>query len=289
MTPVRFIAEVSSNHGRSLDRCVETIAVAAGAGCDGVKFQLFRLEKLFAPEVLEAMPETRERKQWELPPEFLPELAATARQEGIEFGCTPFDLEQVERLRPHVDFIKIASYELPWTALLQRCAATGKPVVLSTGMATLNEIREAVQALEAAGVSRLTLLHCVSGYPAPVGQCNLAALAALREAFPSHRIGWSDHSRNPGVIHRAVHRYDAAMVEFHIDLDGEGVEHEKGHCWLPSQIEPVIESVRDGLRADGDGIKRPAPCETGEREWRADPEDGLRPFRSLRNRWRRKP
>jgi sialic acid synthase SpsE len=284
---VQFIAEVSSNHRQSLDRCLRFISAAADVGCDGVKFQLFRLEKLFAPEVLQAMPEVRERKKWELPEEFLPDLAAAARVAGVRFGCTPFDVDQVDLLQPHVDFFKISSYELPWSELLEACAHTGKPVVLSTGMATMGEVRKAVAVLESAGVSDLTLLHCVSGYPAPPDQCNLAALGTMKKTFPSHIIGWSDHSRSQGVIHRAIHRHQAAMVEFHLDLEGEGAEYSSGHCWLPSEIEPVIASAHEGLGADGSGEKKPAECERADREWRADPHDGLRPVRAARSRLER--
>jgi N-acetylneuraminate synthase len=285
---VQFIAEVSSNHRQSLDRCLRFITSASEVGCDGVKFQMFRLEKLFAPEVLQTMPEIRERKKWELPAEFLPDLAAAARVAGIRFGCTPFDVEQVDLLRPHIDFFKISSYELPWPALLEACAHTDKPVVLSTGMATLGEVRKAVTVLESAGVSDLTLLHCVSGYPVPPEQCNLAAIGTLKTTFPAHRVGWSDHSRSQGVIHRAVHRHQAAMVEFHLDLEGEGPEYSSGHCWLPSEIGPVIASSHEGLRADGSGEKQPADCEQADREWRADPHDGLRPVRAARGRLERK-
>ena len=95
-----FIAEISSNHNGDAVRCRELIRAAAGCGCHGVKFQLFRIEKLFAPEILRASPAHRLRRRWELPLWFLPELAGCARDHGLRFGCTPFDLEAVDLLAP---------------------------------------------------------------------------------------------------------------------------------------------------------------------------------------------
>jgi N-acetylneuraminate synthase len=154
-------------------------------------------------------------------------------------------------------------------------------------MATLEETRRAVAVLDAAGCRELVLLHCVSGYPTPPEQANLAAigtlgaLGATRSAGPT-AVGWSDHSVEPGVIHRAVHRFGARMVEFHLDLDGRGAEYDAGHCWLPDAMAELIRQVRAGERADGDGRKEPAPCERADRPWRADPVDGLRPLRARR-------
>lgn len=285
---VVFVAEVSSNHHRDLVRCLAFIDKAAEIGCGAVKFQLFRIRKLFAPEILARREELRKREAWELPVGFLPELSARSRAKGIRFGCTPFYLEAVKELLPHVDFYKIASYELLWGDLLRACAGTGKPVVLSTGMATLGEVDEAVATLMNAGCEDLTILHCLSGYPAPVGECNLSAIATIRDhfrrspLFPRLRFGWSDHSVNPGVVLRAVHRWGAEMVEFHLDLEGEGEEFRTGHCWLPEQVRSLVASTQDGCSADGSGEKVPGPAESRERDWRADPGDGLRPLRKVR-------
>ena len=91
-------------------------------------------------------------------------------------------------------------------------------------------------------------------------------------------VGLSDHSVQPGVLYRAVHKYGANVVEFHLDLDGSGAEYATGHCWLPDQIAPVIDTIRVGYASDGNGVKAPAPSEQIDREWRADPSDGLRPL-----------
>lgn len=280
-----FIAEVSSNHHRDVERSLAFIDAAADVGCDAVKFQLFRVRELFAPEILAERPDLRAREAWELPVSFLPRLAARCRERSIRFSCTPFYLEAVEELRPYVDFYKVASYELLWDDLLRACAATGKPVVLSTGMAVPAEIAHAVETLRKAGCEDLTLLHCVSGYPTPLPDCNLAAIETLRRDF-NCPVGWSDHSVNPVVVSRAVERWGATTVEFHLDLDGTGDEFKTGHCWLPDQIRPVIAALRDPRVIDGTGTKAPAPSEARDRAWRADPADGLRPLRATRANWR---
>ena len=278
---VMFIAEASSNHAQDLGRALAFVDAAADAGCDAVKFQLFRISELFAPETLAMNPKLNDRVRWELPVAHLAPLAIRARQRGILFSCTPFYLDAVKELAPHVAFYKIASYELLWTDLLEACAATGKPVILSTGMATMPEIVAATETLRRAGARDITLLHCVSAYPAPPEEANLSAIAAIREATGSS-VGWSDHTRSPAVIERAVHKWNAPVVEFHLDLDGTGAEYAAGHCWLPEEIAPVIARIREAIRADGSGFKGPAPAELAAREWRADPIDGLRPLRHMR-------
>jgi len=276
-----FIAEASSNHGRDLSRAKGFVDAAADAGCDAVKFQLFKIDRMFAPEVLAQSPKHRARKAWELPLSHLGPLAEHCSVRKIQFSCTPFYREAVAELAPFVDFYKVASYELLVGDLLKACAATGKPVVLSTGMATMDEIATAARILAGAGARDVTLLHCVSAYPTPAGEANLSAIAAIRDAtgLPT---GWSDHTRRPAVIERAVHHWGARAVEFHLDLDGKGAEYAAGHCWLPHEIAPVIARIRESLIADGDGFKGPQPSELSDRDWRADPEDGMRPLKHVR-------
>ena len=278
-----FIAEVSSNHAQNLERCLQFIDCAADIGCSAVKFQLFRVETLFAPEALNTMENLRARKQWELPVEFIAPIAKRCHERNIQFCCTPFDLAAVEQLAPYVDILKIASYELLWDELLAACAKTGKPVILSTGMATMDEIAGAVAVLKQNNASQITLLHCTSAYPTPYQEANLAAIETIRTATGCP-VGWSDHTVEPGVIHRAVHRWGAPVVEFHLDLDGQGAEFATGHCWLPAQIGEVITQINHGIGADGDGHKAPTASELPDREWRADPSDGLRPLKETRRR-----
>ena len=276
-----FIAEVSSNHSSNIDRCIEFIDCAAEIGCDAVKFQLFKIDQLFAPEVLAKSEKHRMRKLWELSPALLPVLSEQCRMKGIKFSCTPFYLAAVDELQPYVDFYKVASYELLWDDLLVACARTGKPVIISTGMANLDEIKHAVKILRNNNCEP-TVLHCTSAYPTPHTEANLSAIETIRNATNCD-IGWSDHTVNAGVIHRAIHKWDAQVVEFHLDLDGKGDEFKSGHCWLPEQIKPVIRGVREAMNSDGDGIKEPVPSEMPDLLWRADPSDGLRPFKSIRN------
>jgi len=281
---VKFIAEVSSNHAQDLGRSLAFVDAAAACGFDAVKFQLFRVAELFAPEILAKSPQHSKRAAWELPLAHLEPIARRCREKNIEFSCTPFYLEAVTQLEPYVAFYKVASYELLWSDLLKACAATGKPVIISTGMAIMPEIQAAVATLEEAGADDITVLHCVSAYPSPPEQSNLSAIETIRKATGA-RTGWSDHSRSPAVIERAVHHWNAAAIELHLDLDGTGEEYHTGHCWLPEEIAPVIARIHQAFTADGNGFKEPVPAELPDREWRADPSDGLRPFKHVRKNW----
>ena len=260
-----FIAEVSSNHHRDLQRCIEFIKTAADIGCDAVKFQLFKIEELFAPEILSKSEMHRKRKQWELPVSFLPQLKQSCDEYGIQFSCTPFYLDAVAELEPFVNFYKIASYELLWDDLLAACAKTGKPVVISAGMATIEEIDHALKTLKENGASDITLLHCVSAYPTPERECNLAVLGSFRNRYQV-KVGWSDHTVSSAVINRAVHRWEADVVEFHLDLDETGDEYAAGHCWLPQQIATVIQGVKLATVIDGNPVKQFVASEASDRE-----------------------
>ena len=143
----------------------------------------------------------------------------------------------------------------------------------------------AVATLKRAQCRDITVLHCVSAYPAPPEEANLSAIEAIRNAT-GVSVGWSDHTRSPAIVERAVHRWNANAVEFHLDLDGTGAEYAAGHCWLPEEIGPVIARIREGERADGRGFKEPVAAELSDREWRADPVDGLRPLRHVRAQWK---
>jgi N-acetylneuraminate synthase len=283
MLPV-FVSEVSSNHFQDLNRAKEFIKVSSQIGCQAVKFQLFKIDKLFSPEILAKSKTHRDRKEWELPIEFLPELSSYSHKLGLLFSCTPFYLEAVKELEPYVDFYKIASYELLWDELIIECAKTGKDLVLSTGMATLDEIEHAVEVFKRHSNSKLTLLHAISGYPTPVNEANLKAIKTLRDKFKLE-VGLSDHSVSKDVITRSIYKWDASMIEFHLDLDENGAEYKSGHCWLPNQMKDTIDGIKNGLLADGTGEKVPAPSEIDDRLWRADPSDGLRPFKELREKF----
>src|SRR2546430_11503190 len=169
-----FIAEVSSNHAQDLGRSLAFVDAAADCGFDAVKFQLFRVAQLFAPEILAKSPQHRKRQAWELPVAHLEPIAQRCAEKGVAFSCTPFYLEAVKELEPYAAFYKVASYELLWSDLLKACAATGKPLILSTGMASVPEIKAAIATVRQAGARDPTLLHCVSSYPAAPGDANLS-------------------------------------------------------------------------------------------------------------------
>ena len=249
-----FIAEVSSNHGRDLERSLALIDAAAAAGCDAVKFQLFKIDQLFAPEILERSEEHRRRKRWELPVEFLPALATRAHERGIEFGCTPFYLDAVAELEPHVDFFKVASYELLWDELLAACAATDKPVILSTGMATLDEIAHGVEVVRTNGGDP-AVLHCTSAYPCPPHAANLRAMENMEIAFKVP-IGYSDHTQGIHIALAAV-ALGAEVIEKHLTLDTHlpGPDHKASIA--PFEFREMVAGIREIELALGDGVKAP--------------------------------
>ena len=282
----KFIAEASSNHGQDLARALAFVDAAADAGCDAVKFQLFRIDRVVRARNSRA--EARSiapRANGSCPLPISAPLAERARKRGIEFSCTPFYLDAVKELRA---LRRVLQDRVLRASGGTRCSKPapqrGKPVILSTGMATMPEIRPRSRRCKRARCRDITLLHCVSAYPAPREEANLSAIAAIRDATRLP-VGWSDHTRSPAVIERAVHRWGASAVEFHLDLDGKGAEYAAGHCWLPEEIAPVIARIREGDRADGAGFKGPSPSELSDREWRADPTDGLRPLRHVRACW----
>ena len=289
---VRFVAEISSNHNRDLRRAKQFIEAAAEIGCDAVKFQLFKIEELFAPEILHNSASHRKRRDWELPIEYIQPLSAHAHDLGLEFGCTPFYLDAVDILEPYVDFYKIASYEILWKELFMKCSSTGKPIVFSIGMATLDEIEDAIVTIKMGKTNSVSILHCNSAYPSPIKDSNLNTIHYLRDKLKDIvkpirlNVGWSDHSCDPAVVYRAVHHHHASEIEFHLDLDGKGDEFSAGHCWLPEEIETVIHSVQNGFNADGESGVYISKSEEPDRNWRADPSDGLRPFKSVRKNFK---
>ena len=277
----KYIAEVSSNHGQDLDRVLEFIDTSADIGCDAVKFQLFRVETLFSAHTIETLPSVMERKKWELPLEFLPEIKKRCIKRNIQFGCTPFYLEAVEELAEYVDFYKIASYELLWLDLIAKCAQMPQPLIISTGMANMEEIRRASDTVKKFKKNDVAFLHCESSYPVKLEETNLSSIGYLKEQLGCI-TGWSDHSRDLAVIMRAALKWNAEIFEFHIDLDSNGAEYGTGHCWLPDELAQAITLIERGRLADGLSGKFPGDSEILDRNWRTDPTDGLRPLKLIR-------
>lgn len=275
---VKWVADIGSNHNKDLDRCLDLIRIAKSIGCWGVKFQLFKAEKLYAPEFVNHIAEA---KQCELPIEFIQPIKEKCQELKIKFICTPFDLESLEQLIGHVDILKIGSYELLHLELIQAVAKTKIPWILSIGMKKIMEVRRALET--SSPFQPDYILHCNSNYPAEVQNCNLSGISDKLQFYSKHhlnlmlvKIGWSDHSVSPAIIYRAV-ALGAQMIEFHFDLDGKGLESKHGHCWDPHWIQEVIKTVNNGFLADygNENVEQ-------IRKWRTDPVDGMRPLRQYR-------
>ena len=119
----------------------------------------------------------------------------------------------------------------------------------------------------------------MSLYPTPNDESNLSAIKTIRDTT-SCKVGWSDHTHDPAVLYRAINRWGADFIEFHLDIDGTGEEFAPGHCWLPDEITTVIEHISRGQDSDGNGVKMPANSELNDRDWRDRPSDGLRPMKN---------
>lgn len=223
-----IIAEMSGNHNQSLDRALRMIEIAAKSGADAVKLQTYTADTITldhdGPEFLVDLPLWKGRKLYELyqeahtPWAWHKPMFEKARDVGITIFSSPFDETAVDLLENlNVPLYKIASFELIDVPLIRYVAQTRKPMIMSTGMATLAEIGDAVDAALGHGCSDLTLLHCVSAYPAPVEQANLATMVALKKHFPGIRIGLSDHSMGTDVAVSAV-ALGAEVIEKHFTI-----------------------------------------------------------------------
>ena len=290
---IDFIAEVSSNHNRDFERMKDFISQAKECGCSGVKFQLFKVSELFAPEILKKSKRHRDRIKWQLDESLIPELSHFTHQLGLKFSCTPFYIAAIEILNPYVDFFKIASYELLWEDLFIKCGSTGKQLVFSTGMAEIDEVVNILKILSNQKTKDIIILHCNSSYPTPIKDANLAGIETLKETVDKFKnlsnknitIGYSDHTVSPMVLYNAIFRHNVKFIEFHMDLDGKGEEYESGHCWLPNQIKEMISNVKLGLIAEGVKDFGPSESERPDRLWRADPSDGMRPLKEIREKY----
>ncbi len=273
--PLFVIAECGVNHNGSLPMALELVDRAAAAGADAVKFQTFRPDALVSRTARKARYQLAAVGGTDTQLEMLESLVLTEadhhalRQRcdarSIEFMSTPFDEASCDLLeRVGVARFKIGSGDLTHLPLVRHVASKGRPVILSTGMATLAEVEAAVDAVRAAGDPPLTLLHCVTEYPAPLDQLNLRAMETLRHAF-GLPVGYSDHSLGPEASIAAV-ALGAVVVERHLTLDRglPGPDHSASS--EPEELRALIATLRQVQGALGDGVKRPAPCELGNRE-----------------------
>jgi N-acetylneuraminate synthase len=299
---VFVIAEAGVNHNGSLDMAKALIEVAAKAGADAVKFQTFKATEIvsrFAPKAAYQQRNTDDAdsqldmiKKLELSIEDHRVLIKHARQKGIEFLSTPFDLGSLGLLVDDLGLrtIKIPSGEITNAPFLVKIAATGCQIILSTGMSTLGEVESALSmiafgalapvgqppgkaAFEAAYMSpsgqellrkRVVLLHCSTEYPAPVTDVNLKAMDVMAQAF-GLPVGYSDHTEGIHISVAAAAR-GACLIEKHFTLDKTlpGPDHKAS--LEPDELSTMIRAIKDIALALGDGIKRPSVTELKNRD-----------------------
>ncbi len=271
-----IVAELSANHLGSLARAHAIIDAAADAGCDAIKLQTFTpsamtLELREGDFAINDGP-WQGRNLWDLygeaqtPWEWHAELFAHGAQRGLVVFSTPFDEESVERLdRLGAPTFKIASFELVDLELIAAAAKTGKPIIMSTGMASDAEIAEACEVARSNGASGIVLLHCVSGYPTPIDQINLRRLDALHQW--ADEVGISDHSPGSTVPIAAVAR-GAMMVEKHLTLARADGGPDAGFSLEPHEFAQVASGCKAAWAALGDGSSTRPAAEAGSRKFR---------------------
>jgi sialic acid synthase SpsE len=260
------IAEAGSNHNGSLEQAKALVRIASEAGADAVKFQTFRADKLYARnagksdylgldesifDVIAAM---------EMPYEWLPVLAAEAARHGLLFMSTPFDERSADELEPYVPAFKIASYEMTHLPLVRYVAQKRKPLIISTGTATLDEVRETVDAVRATGNEQFALLQCTASYPAPVDALHLRTIATMRDAF-GVPVGLSDHSRDPLVAPVAAVALGACAIEKHFTFSNELPGPDHRFAIEPHELHAMVAAIRQCEAALGRAEKRPDDIE----------------------------
>ena len=271
--PCYIIAEAGSNHGRDLNTALALVDAAAAAGCDAVKFQTFSGPDIAADFVNEeTIPGPAARKwggklldiyrAWALPDAFHEPLAARAAERGIHFFSSAFSEAAVDRLaKLGVPAIKIASFELVHLPLIRHAAASGLPIILSTGMAGLGDIERALNAVHQGGGKQVVLLHCGSSYPLSAASANLDAMETLRRAFRVP-VGYSDHTLGIGVPIAAA-ALGSAVLEKHFTLDRKSDGPDHGFAVEPGELKTMVALMREAEAARGSSRKVRQPEEAG--------------------------
>jgi N,N'-diacetyllegionaminate synthase len=270
MPNVFIIAEAGVNHNGSLDLALRLVDAAKASGADAVKFQTFRADLLATRSAHKAPYQERTTANVESQFEMLQRLQLDAaahrclidhcRQVGIQFLSSPFDAQSADLLATmDLPLYKVPSGEITNLPFLQHLAAKGRPLILSTGMSTLGEVEEAVHVLQAAGARQLTLLHCVTEYPAPYAEVNLRAMQTLKAAF-GLPVGYSDHTLGIEVAVAAV-ALGAEVIEKHFTLDRSLPGPDHSASLEPDELQQMVAAIRHVEAALGNGIKTPAPCE----------------------------
>lgn len=262
-----IIAEAGVNHNGSLETAICLVDAAADAGADIVKFQTFKAESIVSKnaEMAEYQKTNTGRtegqyemlKRLELSPSDHETLMARCKEKNILFFSTAFDVEGVKYLNKlGLPFMKVPSGELTNLPYLREINKCGKPVFLSTGMSTMQEVSEAVSVLDRCEV---TLLHCTTEYPCPIGAVNLNAMLTMKEKF-GLPIGYSDHTSGIIVPVAAV-ALGASVIEKHFTLDRnmEGPDHMAS--LEPSELKTMVDAIRNVEVALGSGVKEPAEAE----------------------------
>ncbi len=267
-----IIAEAGVNHNGSLDLAKKLIDVAAEAGADAVKFQTFKAEKLVSKKAQKAeyQKQTTDAaesqydmiKKLELDEPAHRELIRYCGEKKIRFLSTPFDHESIELLDAlGMEIFKIPSGEITNLPYLRHIGGLGKEVILSTGMADLGEIEDALDLLVSSGTpkEKITILHATTEYPCPMDEVNLRAMGTIASAF-GIRTGYSDHTRGIEVPIAAV-AMGASVIEKHFTLDRtmEGPDHKAS--LEPDELCAMVAAIRNIEKALGDGIKKPSPSE----------------------------
>jgi N-acetylneuraminate synthase len=270
MSHVFIIAEAGVNHNGSLELALKLIDAAKASGADAVKFQTFRADRLAVRSAPKA--QYQERTTTEAESQFVMlerlQLDADAHRRliehcqkvGIQFLSSPFDQGSADLLAAmDMPIYKVPSGEITNLPFLEHLARKNRPMILSTGMSTLEEVEEAVRTIRDAGVTELTLLHCVTEYPAPYAEINLRAMQTLKSAFDLP-VGYSDHT--PGIeIAIAAVAMGAVVIEKHFTLDRSLPGPDHAASLEPAELKQMVAAIRHVESALGSGVKAPAPCE----------------------------
>ncbi|MBC3805674.1 N-acetylneuraminate synthase [Acetobacterium fimetarium] len=267
---VFIIAEAGDNHNGRLVLALKLVDVAVESGADCVKFQTFITEEVISKKAEKAdyqKESTGENesqfemvKKLELSFKEFSEINEYCKEKGIVFLSTAFDLKSIDFLNTlDMPFWKIPSGEITNLPYLIKIAQTNKEVVLSTGMATLDEIREATDVLKANGAGKITLLHCNTEYPTPMEDVNLKAMDSIKKLFKVD-VGYSDHTLGIEVPIAAV-ALGAKIIEKHFTLDRtmEGPDHQAS--LEPNELNMMVKSIRNIEKALGNGVKIPSKSE----------------------------
>jgi N-acetylneuraminate synthase/N,N'-diacetyllegionaminate synthase len=265
-----IIAEAGVNHNGDPEMARELVRAARRAGADAVKFQTFRAEALVVRDAAKAQYQLRttdpEESQFEmlrkleLPHETQAELAKLCGREGIEFLSTPYSFEDVDFLDSlGVRAFKLASIHLVERPYLQYVARKGKTMIVSTGMGTLEDVREAVAAIREVSDVPVILLQCTTNYPSPAEDANLRAMATMRDAL-GLPVGYSDHTRSRTCCVAAV-ALGAVMIEKHFTLDTRLPGPDHSSAAGPEEFAELVAGIRETERALGSGCKEPSAAE----------------------------